>query len=910
MNTTLVKNYLDNQKIKVVEKYNFDKKKVKYSEKITGWKIDKFKGDEEIVRAFILARLVNELGYKPENIEIEKQYDIGRPKVNKPRIDIIIRDEKGDAFLFIELKSPQDYEKDKDEVIEKQLFNLAAQEKGQGKNVKYLVLYTFESTDSEIKDKCILIDYEKYTSFDSWKEIRNFADELPERYGKAQKEPYVKNGKKDLETSFTHEQLDGLRKNLHNVLWGGGGTDDNDVFSSLVNIILAKIQDESEKKKGEKYDFQIFSFKDGESFETTEQLFNRINELYRRALKQRLNIYDEPKLKKSFVIDENKFSLNKLKYTVSQLESYSFVDGKNSFNGKDILGDFFEGIIREGFKQSKGQFFTHINIVKFLLWGLQLDKLAIERVNKDLEIPYLIDPSAGSGTFLIEYMKFITDNLKRRFKNELDETRDVEDKYHQWFLPDHRENKWAKDYIYGIEINFNLGTATKVNMILHGDGSTNIFVKDGLLPFKYYDKETAPNFLKQYEPDKQYYEKEVNGQFDCIITNPPFSVDLDNETKKNVKKEFVFGSKKNSENLFVERWYQLLKPNGRFGVVLPESVYDTTENKYIRLFIYKYFKVKAVVSLPQLTFEPFTSTKTSLLFAQKKTKAEIEEWNKLWTKYSNEWNNLKTRCENLLAVYIDGKNRSKLPSIKDLKEKEEKDILVRMLKDYIEADDKKYTPKELVEKYQDELKELCKYDNDTKDAFGFVNTWWVFGEVSKELSYKIFMAEVENIGYKRTKRGEKPMPNDLFDLEIAPSLFDFETFSKKIDEYIGEPNLEIEKLKNDKEDIKAKLTKSKKTKKESSSKNYESKLKEIDTKIDELNSLKKEREIEKKEIIKNLKSIYNAKWELKDLERVNQSTLKNIFSNNHLKDFISNNVTLRTKTKLTALDFMRVIKWD
>ncbi|MCZ9960407.1 hypothetical protein OFQ54_00955 [Brachyspira hyodysenteriae] len=52
-----------------------------------------------------------------------------------------------------------------------------------------------------------------------------------------------------MDTNFTHEQLDSLRKNLHNVLWGGGSTDDNDVFSSLVNIILAKIQDESEKKK-------------------------------------------------------------------------------------------------------------------------------------------------------------------------------------------------------------------------------------------------------------------------------------------------------------------------------------------------------------------------------------------------------------------------------------------------------------------------------------------------------------------------------------------------------------------------------------------------------------------------------------------------------------------------------------
>jgi len=502
----------------------------------------------------------------------------------------------------------------------------------------------------------------------------------------------------------------------------------------------------------------------GEAFETKEELFERINLLYRRALKQRLNILDENKLKKSYVIDENKFSLEKLKYTVQELEKFSFVDGKNSFDGKDILGDFFEGIIREGFKQTKGQFFTHINIVNFLLWGLQLDRLAIKRVNDDLEIPYLIDPSAGSGTFLIEYMKFVTKNLKYRFRDKLDDTRDIEDRFHQWFLPDHRENKWAKDYIYGAEINFNLGTATKVNMILHGDGSTNIFVKDGLLPFKFYDKETSPNFLKQYEPDNLYGDKEVNKQFDVIISNPPFSVDLDNETKKNVKKEFIFGGKKNSENLFIERWYQLLKPNGRLGVILPESVFDTTENKYIRLFIYKYFKVKAVVSLPQITFQPYTSTKTSLLFAQKKTTTEIEKWNELWSKYSKEWSLLKTRCEKEIEHIIKGKKMSSKWAIAKESAGERRENVARLLKDCLKEDEVESSLQDLVENYQDEISDLCKHDSDTKDSFGFVNTWWVFGEVAKELDYQILMAEVEHVGYKRTKRGETPMPNDLYRL--------------------------------------------------------------------------------------------------------------------------------------------------
>lgn len=377
----------------------------------------------------------------------------------------------------------------------------------------------------------------------------------------------------------------------------------------------------------------------------------------------------------------------------------------------------------------------------------------------------MIDPSAGSGTFLIEYMKFITDTVKRKSANKIETARNVKLFVDNNFYPDDAENKWADKYIYGSEINPDLGTSVKVNMVLHGDGSANIFVGsdkgDGLARFGKYIKSRGENILN-IEKEDAAYGKPVNGLFDIIITNPPFSVSLDKDTAQNLKSIFVFGGKKNSENLFVERWYQLLRPNGRLGAVLPESVFDTTENKYIRLFIYKYFKVKAVVSLPQLAFEPFTSTKTSLLFAQKKTKEEIARWDSLWRQYSAEWNSLKTRAENLMDVYAEVKNRKILPSIKNLTQKQEKEILLRLLKNNAGQNDQSLSAKELIDKYHDELKDLCKYDNDTKEVFGFVNTWWVFGEVAKELKYKIFMAEAENIGYKRTKRGEKPMPNDLY----------------------------------------------------------------------------------------------------------------------------------------------------
>lgn len=761
-------NFINSQPIKAIEEIDLENNIIRYSSKIASPRdLEVLPGGEEVVRAIILTKLVNEFGYPIERIELEKTYNIGRPKVINPRIDIVVKDENENAFLYIELKSPDKFEEDQDGIIEKQLFNLAGAELALGHSVKYLVLLTCDLNGEDFSNKAIVIDYDKYKSFEQWRENRYFADEIPVRYGRAIKRPYVKGSSKDLDKNYSGAMFHSIQKNLHNVLWGGGGTDDNEVFSSLVNIILAKIQDESEKENGETYDFQSLSYvkQEEEQYETNEQLFERLNSLYRRALKKRMYITDEVKLEKSFIIDENKFSLSKLKYAVMSLERYSLVDGKNSYEGKDILGDFFEGIIRDGFKQSKGQFFTHPNIVIFILWALQLDKLAIQRINKDKEIPYLIDPSAGSGTFLIEYMRFITENVKRRFRKELSNSRDVVDKVESdWFYPDHRENRWAQTFIYGIEHNFNLGTASKVNMILHGDGSTNIFVKDGLLPFNHYAKETAPNALNNIIVDNNYADKNINGQFDVVVSNPPFSVDLDNDTKDTLSSSFLFGDKKNSENLFIERYYHLLREGGRLGVVLPESVFDTTENKYIRLFLFKYFKIKAIVSLPQTTFAPYTPTKTSVLIAQKKTSNEIKRWNKLWAEKTREYALLKTRCENLCAVADGKKKKERLPSIKDLTEAEERICLLKLLRTLIPQRDQALSSCDIIKKYRDIINIVCKIDKDTRHAFGMVNTWWVMGEVSRELSYPIFMSEAEHVGYKRTSRSIQKRPNDLFRL--------------------------------------------------------------------------------------------------------------------------------------------------
>lgn len=897
MNRTLIKKYIDKQPAKIVTKLDLSANKIAYDKIVQGRVINDITGDEEMSRAFILTRLVNELGYASDRIEIEHEYTAGRPHTITSRIDIIVRDSKGDAFLFIEVKRPGEYATiDKDKTIEEQLYKVSFMENAEGHKVKYLVLYTTSEMGDKVSDECMIIDTEVYPTYADWEAERNCTNDLPARYGKAQHKPYIKDSDKDLETNFTSEMLGQLQIDLHNVLWGGGGTDDNEVFASLTNLILAKIQDEDTTESGETYKFQSLTFEttDDEEFETNEQLFERINTLYRDALKSKLYILDEDELAKSYVVDSKKFSLSKLKYAVQKMEGLSFVDGKNSLSGKDILGDFFEGIIRNGFKQSKGQFFTHINIVRFMLWAIQADRLAISRIKKDKEIPYMIDPSAGSGTFLIEYMKFITENMKYRFRSELGSTRAVKDKIESdWFYPDYKENKWAQTYIYASESNFNLGTATKVNMILHGDGSTNIFVKDGLLPFPHYEKQTAPNVMHDSTDEPLYYDKTINGNFDLILTNPPFSVELDNDTKKSIKKSFVFGEKKNSENLFIERWYQLLRENGRLAAVLPESVFDPTENKYIRLFLYKYFKIKAVVSMPQLAFEPYTSTKTSLLFAQKKTATEVEAWNRVWNEASKDYSKLKTRTENLIAVHDGLKEKKKLPSIKNMSAAEEKAVLVSMLKSYITDRDEFLTADELIEKYRSELEDLCSLDKDTFDSFGHVNTWWVFGEVAQKLNYDVFMAEVDNIGYKRTKRGEKEMPNELFELEYAPLKLNVSAVEKDYNDRIASVS----------DSITAETDKKSKEKKTD-------KISQIEQKIADLENQKTALETELAEV-KDFIAIYYEADELKEEYRERtDSVLVGEFRSGRLQKYRSEAVALHSSTYNTVLDYMRDIDWE
>lgn len=107
----------------------------------------------------------------------------------------------------------------------------------------------------------------------------------------------------------------------------------------------------------------------------------------------------------------------------------------------------------------------------------------------------------------------------------------------------------------------------------------------GLLPFSDYCIQDRPTILEMHE---EYQ----NEKFDIVLSNPPFSLKLTPDEKKSVEKAFS-GELKISEDLFIERWYQLLRPETwGFLCVLPESVCDTPTELDTRIYYYHILKLR------------------------------------------------------------------------------------------------------------------------------------------------------------------------------------------------------------------------------------------------------------------------------------------------------------------------------
>jgi len=756
-------------------RYNKQLETLSYSEKINSHeKISGRPSDEELTRALILLHLILSYGYEPAAIEIENRFAIGGRRGDGARAvetDICIKDVDGNIEILCEIKRIQNYLGTDDQSIKRQLFN-PFENIVKYNTAKYLFHLSVDvpMSRAHFPLNCIGIDTRLAKTYEVWSSQgrpSHLTDLIKVGVQPKTSQAYVKLGGdegevldkkvKDLDENFGINEIKRIWRNLWDFIWGGT-LEDNKKFENFNKILLAKIYDERKTKLGTPYAFQRKFV--GGTLQSETELANTIDLLYRRAFREYLSKDKNIELFSINGIDFKEFSPTLVTKCVDLLQGYSF--HKNRYKNVDILGEFYEMVIRDAFKQTKGLFLTHPNIVLFILSVLEIDEVVKTRLKKPVEdnryrMPFVIDPSCGTGTFLVHYMQYVQKVIDEQHKEITGGDEDVKDFIDRYILGKH-SYKWVIDYVYGLDIEPVLATACQINLILHGDGSTNIYNADGLSSFEEYGKMEvtgAANIMSSNIcQEASFYNKPTLNKFDFIISNPPFNVNMN---KGAIQNSFTIKGK--SEAYFLERWYQLLRPGGRIGVVLPESFFSVEDDLVGRYFLYKHFNIKAIVALPSHTFLPHTPTNTSLLFASKKTVAEELKFVELWNDYDKEF---EIKLAKILAVLPQQKTKINFNQGNTGSEDSITNLIAKVEEGIINEFNAGFVVLPFFEtSFLYEERHYSKVKKAIKDTVENVRERWILHKVASEQKIEFLNFSVNEIGYKAGKKGSKDRPNEL-----------------------------------------------------------------------------------------------------------------------------------------------------
>ena len=416
-------------------------------------------------------------------------------------------------------------------------------------------------------------------------------------------------GERAMPRKPANESLVKTFKRCHDYIYGNEGMKKT-AFWELLNLIFCKLYDEkrrfSDAKAGISYRRRFWV---GVKEQNTED--------GRKAVAERIKgIFEDLKESSIFkdVFDGNEqimLSDRGLAYVASELAKYSFLDAT-----VDVKGTAYETIVSNTLKQEAGQFFTPRNIIKCMVDILDPD-----------ENCRVLDPACGSGGFLVMVLDHVRHKIARRMYGDLDDLH-LEAKLNSPEVDD-CVREYAEKMIFGFDFDPDLKKAARMNMVMAGDGHSNIYNINSL-DYPYGAKPDVPLIAKavnksiKQSADKDFdfatAENNAQGKFDMIFTNPPFGAKV--EVDIEIAKRYELNSKA-PEVLFIEACYNFLKPGGKMAIVLPDGILGNPNTEEVRLWILKHFKLIASVDLPVETFLPQVGVQASLLFLQKKTDDEM-----------------------------------------------------------------------------------------------------------------------------------------------------------------------------------------------------------------------------------------------------------------------------------------------
>ena len=363
-------------------------------------------------------------------------------------------------------------------------------------------------------------------------------------------------------------------------------------FEILIQILSLKIFDEKRNEKNPKRYLDFYITNEEKIYQTLadtdlQTFIKRIS-----ALREDASCSYYIILKENPLNTKNENPVKVLIEVVSQFQDYSFVRSHKT----DLYQLVFYKFATPFAKDSNAQFITPLPLIDFLV------NIVNPRNGESV-----IDPTVGIADFLsVSYVNS---------DSQLDDNN-----------------------IFGLDIDEQMVMLATLNMLLNGDGNAKIKAKPGYgsLLTKFDNKgdliELVPSMNKNGNWDNRPDDRKLK-KFDVVLTNPPFGDDRAFEPKDQKDKEVIecfelwdaYGGKKIDLGVvFLENAYQILKENGRMGIVLSNSIAAIESHKRTREWLMNKMRIVAIFDLPANVFAE-TGVNTSIIVAYKPSANELKK---------------------------------------------------------------------------------------------------------------------------------------------------------------------------------------------------------------------------------------------------------------------------------------------
>ena len=298
------------------------------------------------------------------------------------------------------------------------------------------------------------------------------------------------------------------------------------------------------------------------------------------------------------ILKENPFSPKNenhvavLTTVVRQFQDYSFVRSYKT----DLYQLVFHRFATQFAKDQNAQFVTPLPLIDFLV-----------RIVNPRNGETVIDPTVGIADFLS--VSYVNSNSRLDDKN-----------------------------VFGFDIDEQMVMLATLNMLLNGDGNATIEARPGygslLTKFDHTGglMDLDPELNAEGNWDEHAGDKRLK-KFDVVLTNPPFGDDRAFEPKTARDREVIglyelwhrarTGERIDLGVVFLENAYRILKPGGRLGIVLSNSIASIDRWQQVRQWLLERMRLVAIFDLPANVFAE-TGVNTSVIVAYKpRTDAEL-----------------------------------------------------------------------------------------------------------------------------------------------------------------------------------------------------------------------------------------------------------------------------------------------